>query len=682
MSADLRVGDCLTPNWLRVDGFQRYREVMQAASDLLPDVFAVFNDSEEYLGLVDYRQAALFPNRIFADLLVRRPAPPIIVNTLLDQVLPQFHETRSDHLAVVDEAGQFVGVISELSLFSTLIEKVRQELDYHRMATMVFETTSEGILVTDSTPRIIQINRAFSETTGYSPEEVLGKNPNILHSGRQNAEFYKAMWKTVRETGKWEGELWNRRKNGEIYPEWLHINSILDDNGKVTHYIGVFSDIGPNKEIQHELQRLAYYDSLTGLPNRRLFLDRLERAIAHSHRMQDGFAVLFIDLNRFKNINDAYGHELGDSLLQAVAQRIRSATRESDTVARLGGDEYVAILHDCHDAKQCLHVAEKVQRALNEPLILDGHNLNISAAIGISRYPEDGLLVADIIRNADLAMYRAKQDGLGVSFFQSDMHAGIVERLEIEGAIQSGLRNGEFWLAWQPQVHLQDRTLSGAEILARWQHKEQDIPPGTFIPIAESAGLIDKLGDWVFCQAMDEAVDFIGQHAEHPFKIAVNFSPLQLKGKQAFQRIAEMLEAKGLPPSRLVMEVTESVLMSQRLGSLEFLSGMSDLGVSIAVDDFGTGYSNLANLKLFHVDKLKIDQSFVNDLEQNATSRQIVQAIIEMAHHLNIKVLAEGIENEAQFTILRDLGCDYGQGYLFSRPIPLDQLKSRFPLPA
>lgn len=689
MNPVLHVGDCLCQSWLKVDGFQRYREVDKGGSESSPGVFAVFSDDDIFMGMVSSRQAALFPNRIFADLLVRRPAPPVLVDTRLADALARFREEHCDHLAVVDAAGRFIGVISEVSLFTTLIEqeaqsrqereylivKLKNELEYHRMATMAFETTSEGVMVTDAMTRILHVNRAFTETTGYSLAEVVGKSPNVLHSGRHDETFYKTMWQSLRETGGWEGELWNRRKSGEVYPEWLHINSVRDEKGDVTHYVGVFSDVGPNKEIQRQLQLMAYYDTLTGLPNRRLFLDRLECAVAQSCRMKEGFSLLFIDLDRFKNINDAYGHELGDGLLKVVAQRIREVVRESDTVARLGGDEFVAILHDCNDADSCKLVVEKIRQAVNKPITLGGHELNVSAAIGISFYPEDGEAVTDIIRSADVAMYHAKENGIGASFYRSEMNAGTVERLEIEGSIRRGLANGEFWLAWQPQVDLNDGTLSGAEILARWRHEGKDIPPGMFIPIAESSGLIDILGDWVFCQAVMEAVEFNKGCKDCALKIAVNFSSLQLKGEDAFRRVSEVLQEHGMPPGMLEMEVTESVIMSKRAGAMEFINRMRALGVSMAVDDFGTGYSNLSNLKQVQVNKLKIDQSFVCDLGQNEVSRQIVQAVINMAHSLDLKVVAEGVETEEQCGILRKLGCDYGQGYLFSRPVPVNTFK-------
>ena len=689
MKEILGVEDCLSQNWLKVDGFQRYKDVVAVSNGGTPGVFAVFNENSDYMGLVGSRQAALFPNRIFADLLVRKPAPPISVTAELNDALTRFRDSHCDHLPVVDSSGQFLGVISEISLFTALIEqevqsrkereelisKLKIELEYHKLATMAFDTTSEGVLITDATPIVMHVNRAFSETTGYSPEEIIGKNPNILHSGRQDKEFYKQLWQTLRETGAWEGEIWNRRKSGEIYPEWLHINCVYDENKVVTHFVGVFSDIGPNKEIQRQLQQMAYYDALTGLPNRRLFIDRLERAIAQSYRLNDGFSLLFIDLDRFKNINDAYGHELGDGLLKTVAQRIRDAVRESDTVARLGGDEFVAILHDCHDAESSRLVVEKIRQVVNEPIILDSHELNVSAAIGVSFYPEDGLTVAEIIRNADVAMYRAKEDGTGIIYYEPEMNAGATERLEIEGAIRHGLANGEFWLAWQPQISLTDGTIVGSEVLARWHHAGNDIPPGTFIPIAEGTGLIDMLGSWVFHQAVSEAAEFKTDCKNCPLKIGINFSPLQLRGEEAFQRIYEVIKETDVMPQTLELEVTESVIMSKRSGAIDFLNRMDGLGVSVAVDDFGTGYSNLSNLKQFHVDKLKKDQSFVCDLGQNEVSHQIVQAVINMAHNLDFTVVAEGIETEEQCAILRELKCDYGQGYLFSRPVPISTLK-------
>jgi diguanylate cyclase (GGDEF)-like protein/PAS domain S-box-containing protein len=689
MNTMLRVGDCLCQCWLKVGYFQKYSEVMADQAALLAKVFAVFAEDGRFMGLVGNRQAALFPKRIFADLLVRRAADPVFFKDSLDEILHRFGDEHCEHLAVFDDTQQFVGVISEVSLFSTLIEQERSlrrereqmiielkhELEYRKMATLAFDTTSEGILVTDAAGRIISVNQSFVDTTGYQPDEVIGKNPRLLQSGRQGMDFYRDMWSVLRAQGSWQGEIWNQRKNGEVYPEWLHINRLCDDKGKATYYVGVFSDIGPNKEIQRELQQMAYYDPLTGLPNRRLFMDRLEQTIHQSHRMQDGFALLFIDLDRFKNINDAYGHELGDGLLKIVAKRIREVVRDRDTVARLGGDEFTAILHDCHTVADIMQVVEKIRATISEPILLGGHELAVSAAIGISLYPEDGSTVTEVIRNSDVAMYRAKEEDMGISFYQPEMNAGVAERLEIESGIRSGLANGEFWLAWQAQVNLTDGSLCGTEVLARWSHDGREIPPSVFIPIAENAGLIDLLGGWVFRHAVIEASELKKQCPHCTFKMAVNFSPLQLKGGGAFQVVSDVLAEYDFLAESLEIEVTESAIMSKRPGATEFLRQAGAMGIAVAVDDFGTGYSNLSNLKQFHVDKLKIDQSFVADLTHNKISRQIVQAVIGMAHSIDLKVLAEGIETQAQLDILRELGCDYGQGYLFSRPVPMSEFK-------
>lgn len=690
MNAMLHAGDCLCHRWLKVGYLQRYSEVMSTQTAQSPKVFAVFDDDETFMGLVSNRQAALFPRRIFADLLVRRATIPVSSQAPLDEILRRFSEEHCEYLAVFDHNVQFIGVISEVSLFTTLIEQERalrgererlitelkHELEYRKMATLAFDTTSEGILVTDAGGHIISVNQSFTRTTGYQADEVMGKNPRFLQSGRQDAVFYREMWGGLRANGNWQGEIWNRRKNGEVYPEWLHINRLCDEKGKASYYVGVFSDIGPNKEIQRELQQMAYYDPLTNLPNRRLFMDRLEQTIQQSHRLNDGFALLFIDLNRFKNINDAYGHEFGDGLLKIVAKRIREVVRDRDTVARLGGDEFTVILHDCHQMMDIMLVVEKIRAAVNEPIVLGRHELTITAAIGISLYPEDGHNVTEVIRNSDVAMYRAKEEDIGISFYQPEMNTGVAERLEIESSIRAGLANGEFWLAWQPQVNLADGTLSGTEVLARWQHDGREIPPSVFIPIAENAGLIDLLGSWVFRRAVIEASELKKQCPHCSFKMAVNFSPLQLKGSRAFQIVSDVLAEYDFLAESLEIEVTESAIMSKRPGASEFLRQAGAMGIAVAVDDFGTGYSNLANLKQFHVDKLKIDQSFVADLNHNKISRQIVQAVIGMAHSIDLKVLAEGIETQAQLDILRELGCDYGQGYFFSRPVPMHEFKA------
>lgn len=673
MNSGMQVKDCLCSRMLKVGSLQKYLNVV-CDSEIKPNVFAVFDSEENFLGLVPTNHAGLFPGRIFSDLLVRREPQPCVLSTPLDELLNRFKQEKCEFIAVVDD-GKFAGVVSEYSLFSGLIKKLESELDYRKLASLVFENTSEGIMITDPTGSIIHINRAFTRTTGYQLEEVLGKSAKLLHSGCQDNAFYAEMWKALLEIGEWEGELWNRCKNGDIYPEWLHINSVHDANGKVINYVGVFSDIGPNKEIQRKLQQLAFYDPLTSLPNRRLFNDRLEQTIAQANRQNEVFALLFIDLNRFKNINDAFGHNTGDNLLKHVAGAISRAVRECDTVARLGGDEFVVILADSREGRSAVAVAEKISNALNEQIIFDGHEFLASASIGIAFYPEDGASAEELIKGADVAMFHAKRDGVGFRFYKKEMNSGVAKQLLLETAIRHGLAAGEFWLAWQPQVKLSDGTISGVEVLARWRHEGQDVPPSHFITVAENSGQIVQLGDWIFKTALSEAFDFKKSCVCRPFQVAVNFSPLQLKNDGASQTLSEMLKKYHFEHGCLEVEITESALFDGQQGAMEFLTQLKELGVGVAIDDFGTGYSNLSNLKRFHIDKLKIDQSFVFDLTQSLTSRQIVEAIIKMAHSLGMVTLAEGVETKEHADLLRDMGCDYAQGFFFSHPIPMKELK-------
>jgi len=676
MSSVLQVKDYLCTRMLKVGAFQKYRDVI-VESEARPNVFAVFDMEDVFLGLVTVNQAGLFPARVFSDLLVRKEPQPILLNTPLDEVMARFKVEKSEFIAVIDN-GKFVGVVSEPSLFAGLVKKLEAELDYSKLASLVFENTSEGILIADPAAHIIHVNSAFTKTTGYQLEEVVGKTPNILHSGYQDKGFYEGMWRALLEIGEWEGELWNRRKNGDIYPEWLHINAVHDADGRVVNYVGVFSDIGPNKEIQRKLQQLAFFDPLTALPNRRLFNDRLEHTVLQAGRQNEVFALLFIDLNRFKNINDAFGHATGDKLLKHVAASISRSVRECDTVARLGGDEFTVILSDCHEIRSAVAVANKIGHALNDPIAFDGHEFLASAAIGISLYPVDGVTAEEMTQSADVAMFNAKSEGVGFRFYSPEMNSGIADQLAIESAIRNGVEKGAFWLAWQPQVNLADNTIIGAEVLARWRHEGRDIPPCQFIPIAENSGQIGMLGDWIFRAALAEADEFNKFFDCRSFQVAVNFSPLQLKNDDASQLVSEMLEKYHFNHGCLEVEITESALVDGQQGATSFLSKLRELGVAVAIDDFGTGYSNLSILKRFHIDKLKIDQSFVFDLAKNQTSRQIVEAIIKMAHSLGMSTLAEGVETKEHADMLREMGCDYAQGYFFSRPIAMNELKKLY----
>jgi len=458
----LTAEDCLCVRWTRVDTLQRYRDIAGDGLDSAK-VFAVFSEEDVFMGLVEERQAALFPGRIFADLLVRRQPALLRPDTGMEAILQRLSEERVDYLPVTGTDGQFIGVVSMLSVFATLsqreqglrenrehmITQLQCELENREVAASVFDATSEGVMVTDADNHILLVNRAFIQTTGFSEEEAIGKTPELLKSGRHDHEFYQAMWRSLEETGHWEGEVWNRRKSGDIYPEWLHINVIRDESGKVRYYAGVFSDITQHQELRAKLLHLAYYDVLTDLPNRQLFTDRLEQAIVQSRRTGKEFSLLFIDLDRSKDINDTLGHRFGDQMLIAVAKRVQNAVRESDTVARLGGDEFTVLLPDTSQPED---IAEKILAALSERLVLDGKKLFVTASIGICRYPDDGEDSDTLLMNADAAMYQAKESNRGSSrLYSSAMNSQLSKRLEISNALHQALTAGELWLAWHPR---------------------------------------------------------------------------------------------------------------------------------------------------------------------------------------------------------------------------------------
>ena len=701
MTESLKAGDCLCQDWAQVDAYQRYRDIIQSPNKPnLAKVFAVFSEEKKFLGLVEDRQAALFPGRIFADLLVRRQPAVLSPETDLATVLHRLGEERCDYLPIAKPDGNIHGVISQVSIFSILTQRERalnadrdrligelqKELENRQIAVSVFDATSEGIMVTDANLRIIMVNQSFVRTTGYAEEEVIRNSPQLLKSGRHDSDFYQEMWRILGEQGSWEGEIWNRRKNGEIYPEWLHINAIPDDEGTVRYYAGVFSDISQHQDLRAKLLHLAYYDVLTNLPNRQLFLDRLNHAIAQSNRTGEQFSILFIDLDRFKDINDTLGHSFGDKFLTAVGERLKGAMRESDTVARLGGDEFTVVLQNTYEVTDISAAAEKVLASLaSSPLCIDGRELFIAASIGVSRYPDDGEDAETLLMNADAAMFRAKEQGKGgVRFFSPEMHGRFAKRLEIGNALRQALATDALWLAWQPQVSLPDGHIVGAEVLARWEDTEgQSIPPSVFIPIAEETGLISAIGDWAIRSMCSQGSE-LSYGDKQNFRIAVNFSPLQLK-PGGYQSIMETLKVAGFNPRSMEIEITESALSPKYESMPEFLKLLGEDGIEVAIDDFGTGYSNLANLKNLQIHKLKIDRSFVCNLSSSTNDQQIVSAIISMAHTLGLKVIAEGVETLEQATVLSELGCDMAQGFYFSRPIVFEAFKqlilAQMPLP-
>lgn len=688
MNDELRAVDVLSDDWAQVDPFSGYRDVVSGWRALPgPAVFAVVSAEGHYQGLVEARKAALFPGRIFADLLVSSGPEPVAPDAPLSEVIQRLKASADGHLAVV--TGEvFEGVVSRGSLFAFLAEherglreerealvgRLEEELANSRVAAAVFEATSEGIMVTDPRVRIIQVNPAFTNTTGYTAEEASGQTPRLLHSGCQGRDFYGEMWEQLRQADSWEGEIWNRRKSGEIYPEWLHIDAIRDEEGELQYYVGVFSDASRHAEVRARLQHLAYHDVLTGLPNRQLLLEHLEHALGRAQRGH-GFALLYVDLDGFKDINDTLGHSVGDALLVAAARRLREGLREADVVARIGGDEFVILLPDIAEEEAAAGVADKIQELFRAPLEVEGREFHLRASIGISMAPRDGSSADALMVAADSAMYLAKDAGKGTYRFHSaEAHRRFSERVALVEELRAAIGRGELHIVWQPQVALEGGRIVGMEALARWHRADGEaVPPPLFIELAEHSGLIQDLGDWLIEVACRDLQQLDRASPDGSLRAALNFSPLQI-GRGGARRLLDSLEDHGVDPARLELELTETQLALGRDGVMELLQTMGEAGVHIAVDDFGTGCSNIATIRQLPVQKLKIDRSFVQDLARGASDRTITSAMVNMARTLELSVVAEGIEEGEQHRLLREMQCHYGQGYLYSRPCLAEDL--------
>lgn len=555
-----------------------------------------------------------------------------------------------------------------------LLAQARSESQLHQSA-IAFESAAEGIFVTDGDGNIISANRAFSEITGYSEKEVLGKNPRILKSGRHDQKFYENIWSSLQQDGQWKGEIWDRRKNGEVYPKWLTITAVRKGDGEVSHYVSVFSDISDIKQSEEQLHHLAHHDSLTDLPNRLLLDARLKHALQHAHRERTHIAVLFLDLDHFKKINDTLGHPVGDLLLQMAAKRLLVSVREQDTVARLGGDEMAIVLENIDKAGHAATVAQDILDNLSKPFELEGQEVIVSGSIGISMYPQDGQDVTSLLKNADAAMYMAKSEGRkGYQFYSKALTEKALESLALETRLHRALECDEFVLYYQPQVSLQSGSVVGMEALVRWQHPEMGlIPPDRFIPLAEENGLIEPIGLWVLRTACAQCKAW-QQEGLTPLRVAVNLSGRQFRRTGLVQEIRDVLEDTGLDASCLEVELTESATMGQAERTVTTLGALRKLGVTIAIDDFGTGYSSLSYLKRFPVDRLKIDRSFVRDIPENKNDVELAKTIIALGRSLNLSVVAEGVETEEQRRFLTSLGCDEMQGFLYSPPKPANEL--------
>ncbi|MGZ5602197.1 MAG: EAL domain-containing protein [Methylobacter sp.] len=546
-----------------------------------------------------------------------------------------------------------------------------------KLANLVYQAIGEAIMVADADNRIVTINPAFTELTGYTLQEAVGKSTSLLKSGKQDDGFYQVMWHSLETTGHWQGEIWNRRKNGESYLEWLTINTVYDEHGNVRHRVATFSDITDQKHAEQTIWQQANFDSLTGLPNRHMFYERLAQEMKKSQRMGLPLALLFLDLDHFKDVNDTLGHSKGDLLLKDMAQRLLNCVRNTDTVARLGGDEFTIILTELREQDSIERLAQDILNQLTKPFELAGEIAYVSVSIGITLFPDDSDDIDVLIKNADQAMYAGKNQGRNCRhYFTISMQEAALTRMRLINDLRNALIECQFWLAYQPIVELTTGSIHKAEALIRWQHPIRgQISPAEFIPVAESTGMIIDIGEWVFRKAMQHVAQWRKDHHQE-FQISINKSPVQFQ-KQGNGHFAwfEHLRELGLPGQSLVVEITEGLLMDAGALISDQLLAFRDAGVQVSLDDFGTGYSSLSYLKKFDIDYLKIDQSFTRNLSPNASDLALCEAIIVMAHKLGIKVIAEGIETQQQCDLLIAAGCDYGQGYLFSRPVAADEFE-------
>ncbi|WP_426619101.1 cyclic di-GMP receptor MorA [Pseudomonas rustica] len=691
------------------DSEQRYRMLAESISDVIfstdsklslnyvsPSVQAVLGFDAEWIFQNGWQSIIANPQQLsgiytLMDRVSKSLNKPEQLALLRGQVQTQlflFDCLRADGrkipielrlVLVWDEHGGFEGV---LGVGRDISQQRRAEKDL-RMAATVFEHSTSAILITDPAGYIVQANEAFSRVSGYAVSEVLDQLPNMLTVDEQQDAHLRYVLKQLHQHSTWEGEVWMKRRNGEHYPAWVGITAVLDDEGDLASYVCFFSDISERKASEQRIHRLAYYDALTHLPNRTLFQDRLHTALQSADRQKSWVVLMFLDLDRFKPINDSLGHAAGDRMLKDMATRLLACVDNDDTVARMGGDEFTLLLQHRSSRElalnRAIHVAEQILASLVRPFVLEGREFFVTASIGIALSPQDGNELSQLMKNADTAMYHAKERGKNnFQFYQADMNASALERLELESDLRHALEQDEFVLYYQPQFSGDGKRLTGAEALLRWRHPRRGlVPPGDFIPVLEELGLVVDVGDWVISEACRQLKTWHQNRVRVP-KVSVNISARQFSDGQLGTRIATILRETGLPPACLELELTESILMREVSEAMQILAGLKNLGLSIAVDDFGTGYSSLNYLKQFPIDVLKIDRTFVDGLPSGEQDAQIARAIIAMAHSLNLAVIAEGVETHEQLDFLREHGCDEVQGYLFGRPMPASRFEAQF----
>jgi diguanylate cyclase (GGDEF)-like protein/PAS domain S-box-containing protein len=567
-----------------------------------------------------------------------------------------------------------------LVLSRDITERKMSELEL-KIAATAFEA-QEGIIVTDAETNILRVNNAFVEITGYSAEETVGKTPSFLSSGKHDKKFYAAMWAAIKQKGAWEGEIWNRRKCGEIYPERLVITAVKDVNGNITNYVASLADITESKAASDEIKNLAFYDPLTQLPNRRLLLDRLEQALATSNHNGQIGALLFLDIDHFKILNDTLGHSTGDLLLKMIAARLKSCVREADTVARIGGDEFVILIEDLGTEKLVAAsyteaLAEKILHLIAQPYKLDSYDYSGSVSIGATLFFDHEAGIEDLLKQADIAMYQAKASGRNaIRFFDIPMQEAVSSRVNLERELRYAIDNNQFELYYQIQVN-KEKVPIGAEALIRWMHPDLGtISPAEFIPLAEDTGLILPIGQWVLDTACAQLKAWQSRKLTREFSISINVSAKQFNHENFLTQVHDTVIRHAIDPAFLNLELTESMLLESVEQMIDKMIELRKIGIRFELDDFGTGYSSLQYLKRLPLNQLKIDQSFIRDISIDSNDKTLVRTIIAMAHNLDLKVIAEGVEDEEQRQFLMDYHCDHFQGYLFGKPMPISDLEN------
>lgn len=652
------------------------------------DALVISND-EKALGLLTERDVVrlMALNQLELPLVNAISKPLITVPKGMSLLsIRSFMEKRHiRHLGVDDDDGSLLGIIS----FSDILNRIEQsyvsrlrnalasseaslkekEFNLH-MAHALIEASDDGIMVTDENAVIQSINPAFSMLTGYTEEEAVGQPANLISSGQHDKAFYQAMWETIDQHGRWQGEIWNRRKNGEVYPEWLTITRIKEPVNQTVLYAGIFNDITERKNSETMIEHLAYYDPLTKLPNRQLFYDRLDAAILQASVHETQLAVLFVDLDHFKRINDSLGHSVGDKVLCEVADLFSQCLSEVDTIARIGGDELVVLLNDVTEQADVYRAAQRLVSSLNVPLNIDERELAMTTSVGCAIYPQDGQTREEILKHADSAMYRAKKEGRNrFCLFSAQMNEESQRQLALELRLRQALKNKEFSLVYQPKVNAKTYHIESVEALIRWNNPEVgNVPPSLFIPLAEELGLIEDIGHWVLIEAMKQGQRWRDEY-DISLRISVNVSAKQLVTDELVQQIITGLATTHFDATLLDIEVTETSVLNDVDTMISCLNAIQNLGSSVSMDDFGTGYSSLSMLTKMPLDFLKIDRSFMEGIPGKVDNEELISTIVVMAHNLNLRVVAEGVETVEQLQFLQDLGCEYIQGYYFSKPV-------------